>query len=490
MFISLSLGALFTPNPNQPPLFVDWPFDVVDGAAQSTAAMESQWEANRVLSMIGPYADQLAQLRPVHFDAGTEDGITIDGNRAFDAALTEAGIPHVYEEYEGNHENRVSERLGRRVLPYFSEVLGSGGRSPQLPRVHSFTPAVVASAVGQPTPLQVAVKLENGEPLARLMLDLSALGRPEPLLLDGTGEADYTVGTMVTPGRSGQHVLPLRVETVAGERFILIDMLLNVGPSEDLAVFADAPAVDWSVQGKRGAQVDVQQRDVVHAGVSACAIQAEKSFAGWIVSFLPTRAMELYGYKALRFAFHPGDVVAGSSPRFTATTDPGKGVNLLTDGRVDLERREWQMVEVPLVAFEAGSSPASVNLAGSFGGTFHVDDVSLVSRVLPGLPTVVVEERGAASPATFALQQNYPNPFNSHTVIALALPGPGGVELAAYNAAGQKVATLLDGHRAEGVYTIRWDGRDDGGRELASGMYAYRLRTGDRVEARKLLLVR
>jgi len=100
--------------------------------------------------------------------------------------------------------------------------------------------------------------------------------------------------------------------------------------------------------------------------------------------------------------------------------------------------------------------------------------------------TAVVEEVDATEPSTFALEQNYPNPFNAGTVIHFALPTSGQVEFLA----GQQVVQLVDGHRPAGSYAINWDGRDDQERELASGLYLYRLQTGDQVKARKLVLLR
>ena len=64
------------------------------------------------------------------------------------------------------------------------------------------------------------------------------------------------------------------------------------------------------------------------------------------------------------------------------------------------------------------------------------------------------------------------------------------VELALYNLAGQKVATLVQEVRQASSYAINWDGRDEAGRALATGMYFYRLRAGERVETRKLMLLR
>ena len=110
----------------------------------------------------------------------------------------------------------------------------------------------------------------------------------------------------------------------------------------------------------------------------------------------------------------------------------------------------------------------------------------------PPQATAVVGDEGEKLPRVTLLQQNYPNPFNHHTVIRFALPGTGQVELVIFNLTGQQVATLVDGVWEAGAHTVRWDGRDDKGRELASGVYLYRLRTGDRqqVETRKLVLVR
>ena len=66
------------------------------------------------------------------------------------------------------------------------------------------------------------------------------------------------------------------------------------------------------------------------------------------------------------------------------------------------------------------------------------------------------------------------------------------MELAIYNQVGQQVTTLVSGHRLPGTYTVSWDGSDDYGRSLASGVYLYRLQTegGQQVKTRRLVLVR
>ena len=93
-------------------------------------------------------------------------------------------------------------------------------------------------------------------------------------------------------------------------------------------------------------------------------------------------------------------------------------------------------------------------------------------------------------PLRAQLAQNYPNPFNSDTVIEYQLPQPGEMQLGVYDLAGQRVTTLASGSRAAGSYVLHWDGRDDDGRMLATGVHLYRLHTKVGLETRKLILLR
>ena len=80
------------------------------------------------------------------------------------------------------------------------------------------------------------------------------------------------------------------------------------------------------------------------------------------------------------------------------------------------------------------------------------------------------------------------HPLNPHPLPEL--PQSQDIELAIYNLAAQRVATLAQGYREAGPYSVRWDGVTDAGLELASGVYFYRLTALERVETRKLLLLR
>ena len=88
------------------------------------------------------------------------------------------------------------------------------------------------------------------------------------------------------------------------------------------------------------------------------------------------------------------------------------------------------------------------------------------------------------------LQQNAPNPFNSETVISWFQLKPGPAQLEVFSLTGQRVAVLQQGQERAGLHRLHWDGRDDEGRPLASGVYLYRLVTGEAVSTRKLTLLR
>ncbi len=105
--------------------------------------------------------------------------------------------------------------------------------------------------------------------------------------------------------------------------------------------------------------------------------------------------------------------------------------------------------------------------------------------------TRVDDESGGVLPKQFELRQNYPNPFNPSTIIAYQLPLNSEVRLEVYNIAGQLVRTLVDREQqSAGTYAIAWDGRDESGNLLASGVYVYRIETENWVNSKKMLLLR
>jgi hypothetical protein len=88
------------------------------------------------------------------------------------------------------------------------------------------------------------------------------------------------------------------------------------------------------------------------------------------------------------------------------------------------------------------------------------------------------------------LFQNYPNPFNPTTTIKYSMAREGNVDLVVYNVSGQRIRTLVRETKPAGSYTTVWDGKNDGGRSVATGIYFYRLRAGSFSEVKKMILLR
>jgi hypothetical protein len=106
--------------------------------------------------------------------------------------------------------------------------------------------------------------------------------------------------------------------------------------------------------------------------------------------------------------------------------------------------------------------------------------------------TAAKEAQSSASalPTEFSVSQSYPNPFNPECVIAYALPIDCQVKLSIYNILGQKVKVLVDEYQSAGYKSAKWDGKDDQGRDMASGIYFYRIEAGNFVQSKKMLLMK
>ena len=97
---------------------------------------------------------------------------------------------------------------------------------------------------------------------------------------------------------------------------------------------------------------------------------------------------------------------------------------------------------------------------------------------------------GALLPEEYSISQNHPNPFNPETTIAYALPEDADVSLIVYNVLGQPIRTLVSHRKAAGQYRAVWDSWDDFGRQVASGIYLYRILAGEFIETRKMLILK
>ncbi len=332
-------------------------------------------------------------------------------------------------------------------------------------------------------------------------VDIEATVAPSPRRTTGhiaqvgirlNGEA--TAQPLRAEGRTFTGSLPLPPDLPTGRHRLHIELVDDRGhiypynlpyvlyPERDLEIYAETLAEGWSQTGETGFFAGRQV--LILPGKFDATFEAHTPFD-------PT------GYTALRFAFHPdavddffGKVLAVSIGTRTVSIWLGGGDSLA----VDLVDKRWQTVEIPLSTLGVPDADSSfeidsVRIFGYLKEVAYIADLVLVAAT-PPIDTAVHEAQVSARPAAFHLAQNFPNPFNQSTTIRIDLEARAKVELAVYNIAGQKVATLAQGPYPSGAYTFTWDGRDTHGAELASGVYCYRLRANGREQTHKLILLR
>jgi enterochelin esterase-like enzyme len=116
--VTLASAAAWSPNPNNPPLYLDLP--IKDGKVRPDIV--AKWAANAPLAMLGQYVPNLKTYRAIAMDVGTKDNL-ITTNKQLEQALTAFGIAHTFEDYDGDHTNKVFERIEMKVLPFFAGQL-------------------------------------------------------------------------------------------------------------------------------------------------------------------------------------------------------------------------------------------------------------------------------------------------------------------------------------------------------------------------------
>ncbi len=151
----------------------------------------------------------------------------------------------------------------------------------------------------------------------------------------------------------------------------------------------------------------------------------------------------------------------------------------VTGGRIG---RDWSATgdaDLATVWFVAlGNDPGQIEVTGGQLVNSDYRGTALRGQQIEALPTVA------------ALYPNYPNPFNPSTELRFDVPAAGDVQLKVYNQLGQTVRTLVDQRLKAGSYRMKWDGRNEAGQSVASGVYFYRLQAGEFNQIRKMTLVK
>jgi enterochelin esterase-like enzyme len=115
---TLASAAAWSPNPKNPPLYLDLP--VKDG--QPRADVLAKWAANAPLSFVDQYIDNLRRYAAISMDVGDQDGLKVDAGKLHDV-LDSYGIPNHFEIYSGTHTSRVAFRFQDQLVPFFSQHL-------------------------------------------------------------------------------------------------------------------------------------------------------------------------------------------------------------------------------------------------------------------------------------------------------------------------------------------------------------------------------
>lgn len=123
--------------------------------------------------------------------------------------------------------------------------------------------------------------------------------------------------------------------------------------------------------------------------------------------------------------------------------------------------------------------------------SYKIADVSLEGVETPhDFEATATPKASAGVPTEYWLSQNYPNPFNADTHIEFKLANAGHTTLKIYNTTGQLIRTLVDGHLEATLHKVRWDGRNEHGQLVSSGIYFYRLSSGKFAEMKKMSFLR
>ncbi len=365
----------------------------------------------------------------------------------------------------------VSEWTGPR--PFALEIVAGDGQ-----------PGAPGAAL--PHPLVVEVRDQNGSPLPETTVNFAVTAGGGRLsattaTTGSDGRASITLTLGPTPGRNLVRAIVAGLEPVVfGATGLAVPRMLDKlsGDEQQAAVGArlTEPLVAL-VRDQNGAALPgVVVTFAVPGDGGSLSAAVDTTDAEGRASTTLTLGGEVGTYTV--------EATVAGLPTVTFTATAKATPDFDGDGVIDLS-------DFFLLAEAFGSSDPRFDLDGS--GRVDFTDFFLFAESF-GQPArarlaAMARER-IGLPDGPQLRQNAPNPFNTGTVIAWFQLQPGPARLEVFALTGQRVAVLHQGAKKAGIHRLRWDGRDEQGRPLASGVYVYRLVTAGSVQTRKLTLLR
>ena len=149
------------------------------------------------------------------------------------------------------------------------------------------------------------------------------------------------------------------------------------------------------------------------------------------------------------------------------------------------------LVNKSSAAIQKSSDIASTGTFTYFVWKDSLNDVSnIYAKVVTWSWSEVGEDQKDELLREFSLGQNYPNPFNPQTSISFYLKKSGKISIKVYNILGQRVRDLVDSYYQNGEHKADWDGKDDNGKDVSTGIYFYQIKTENSIQAKKMVLLR
>jgi S-formylglutathione hydrolase FrmB len=433
-------SAAWSPNPNNPPYYMDLP---VDKNIQLREDIVQKWSAYDLFQMLPNYVSALASLRGIYLDAGDKDEVSsAQAAQMFSDALSAAGIDHRLEIFDGKHMDKMYTRL-KLSLSYLSNVL-----------VGVIPPKDYSNVFFMP--------LTPGLNMVSLPL--------EP-------------------------ITPYTARSFAKELSATVVIKLDEARQRFVGFTLDAPDDGFQIEGGKGYIVNVPEGRVVAftgaAWTNQPPVEASPSLAqsdgawAFVVSgrILECEKALFASLSSLRSKLPFAVTVRNTRTNAVATDVVHEGYFAVAFA--DLNRKNVVQTgdRLEIQVQDQSGEIASETLS------YTVTVESILQAFLP------INIKNVGVPRQSLLLQNYPNPFNPETWIPYQLREPAEVVIFLYNANGQLVRTLSLGQRSAGFYLGRtkaayWDGHNDAGEKVASGIYFYQIKAGDFSAMRKMLIVK
>jgi hypothetical protein len=332
-----------------------------------------------------------------------------------------------------------------------------------------------------------------GSRLFRWETGASVAGRYEIsfIVRDNKGGSDEELVVIDVKNRNSRPIIesrlpvgqgiPSRADTVIGKNTALQMRVTARDPDGDLLNYR------WFLNGKfAGSATNTYlftNQDPFSTVTVLVFDQEDTSSTSWIIKV----PVQLSGFSAVV----ENSISQGGSGRIvrlewkTAEEINNAGFNIL---RSRSSAGRYEKINPQLIPGRRDGQYVFVDEKVEAGGRYYykLEDIDHTGQItLHGPVSVEI-----AAPQEFVLQQNYPNPFNPTTQIRYELPKAGHVVLSIFNSLGQEVRRLVDREQPAGYHLVTWNGRDQNGKPVPSGVYHYRLQVGGFISTRKMTMAK